>query len=105
MKYQISPMLKVIASIAIVLAAVLGGCAQQPPEFSWYHPQGGEYLFAYDRGECENAVLQNGSELGTNLDGPFFQCMHQRGYALVDGDRVISPPSTAIVLDQQATLQ
>ncbi len=66
----------------LVAAAWLGGCVSQP-NYSWYHPQGGEYLFAFDQRECENQVTSSGMRLGHNAEGPFFSCMYGRGYALV----------------------
>lgn len=63
---------------------LLGGCTSTPaPEFNWYHPDGGEYLFAFDSSECEAQVLAQGRTLGSEVDGPFFQCMQTRGYLLV----------------------
>lgn len=84
----------------------LGGCAAQPSTFSWYHPEGGEFLFAYDSNECAEAVTAAGKTLGADLDGPFFQCMHARGYYLVDGERIVqAPPAQSIALDQQISQQ
>jgi hypothetical protein len=74
----------------------LGGCAIQPAVFSWYHPQGGEYLFTYDSDECAERVSSAGMDLGTNLQGPFFQCMHQRGYYLVDADGIVQAPEQTL---------
>ena len=78
----------------LLLFAVLSiaGCASNGPTYSWYHPLGGEYLFAYDKGECESVVFEQGMARGTDLQGPFFQCMHQRGYYLVGADGVIRSP-------------
>ena len=84
----------------------LGGCAAQPASFSWYHPEGGEYLFAYDSNECTAAVASAGRQLGNDLNGPFFQCMHARGYYLVDGDRIVqAPPAEVVALEQQVSQQ
>ncbi len=85
MKWNL-PLLFAVISIA--------GCATNSPVFSWYHPLGGEYLFSYDKGECESAVAEQGLTLGVELGGPFFQCMHQRGYYLVDSDGVIHNPES-----------
>jgi len=67
---------------------VLGGCghlAGQPTNsFSWYHPQGGEYLFAYDHNQCDALLASRGQRKGTAIDGPFFNCMRDRGYQLLD---------------------
>ena len=84
----------------------LGGCATQPATFSWYHPDGGEYLFAYDSDACTETVISQGGQLGTDLDGPFFQCMHARGYYLVDGERIVqAPPAEVVALEQQVSQQ
>ncbi len=93
--------------LVIALSALaLSGCAAQPETFAWYHPAGGEYLFAYDSDECSDAVTRQGGELGTAIDGPFFQCMHARGYYLVDGERIVqAPPAEAIALEQQVSQQ
>ena len=71
---------------------MLGGCAAQPASFSWYHPEGGEFLFAYDSNECATTVTAAGRELGSDIDGPFFQCMHARGYYLVDANGIVQEP-------------
>ncbi len=81
---------------AVLVALVLGGCAAQSPTFSWYHPQGGEYLFAYDRDQCTTAVQEQGLNLGTDLQGPFFQCMHQRGYYLVNDTGIVQAPEEGL---------
>ena len=78
----------------VCLLAVLGGCSAAAPEYSWFHPQGGEYLFAYDKDECTAEVAAQGAQLGTDLSGPFFSCMHSRGYFLVNGDRIVQAPTT-----------
>ena len=84
----------------------LGGCAAQPASFSWYHPEGGEFLFAYDSNECATTVAAAGHRLGADIDGPFFQCMHARGYYLVDGERIVqAPPAEVVALEQQVTQQ
>lgn len=76
-------------SIAFVTVLVLAGCAAQPPQdFSWYHPQGGEHLFAYDHSECQERLALQGLVPGVNVEGPFFQCMRARGYQLLGGDPV-----------------
>jgi hypothetical protein len=81
-------------TITLITVAVLAisGCASQAPTFSWYHPQGGEYLFSFDAGECTEAVAQQGQQLGTDTQGPFFQCMHSRGYYLVDAQGIVQAP-------------
>ena len=78
--------------VTLGLALGAGGCATPGPIFSWYHPQGGEYLFVYDKDECINVLDVGGLTPGTQVDGPFFQCMIDRGYYLVDGDVVIRGP-------------
>lgn len=90
----------------LLAVASVTGCAGQAPTFSWYHPSGGEFLFAYDMNECESAVTAGGSHLGTEIGGPFFQCMHERGYYLVDGERIVQAPATeALAMDQQVSQQ
>ncbi len=68
--------------LALLLTCL--GCTQKGPEFSWYHPQGGEYLFAYDEGECAAHIRSQGLALGIDPQGPFFECMRGRGYVLLD---------------------
>lgn len=94
------------AFISIIVAVgVLAGCQQQAPSFSWYHPQGGEYLFAYDKDQCEAAVVAEGLQLGADLSGPFFACMLDRGYYLVDGAKIVKAPAeqTASIESQVTT--
>ena len=79
--------------IFVCLAAMLGACSTAAPEFSWFHPQGGEYLFAFDSDECRTEVAAQGTTLGTDTSGPFFSCMHARGYFLVSGDRIVQAPT------------
>ena len=79
---MMASMKRQICLFAFVLACV--GCVQQSPQFSWYHPQGGEYLFAYDEGECASHVQNQGLALGIDPQGPFFECMRGRGYTLLD---------------------
>lgn len=88
--------------LVAVLAGTGFGCANAPAEFSWYHPQGGEYLFAYDKGECETEVLTHQLNLGVDTDGPFFTCMRQRGYALIDDNGVVQIPPIEILATGQA---
>ena len=90
----------------LLAGLLLGGCAAQPASFSWYHPAGGEYLFAYDSDECTETVAREGGELGTDTNGPFFQCMHARGYYLVDGEKIVqAPPAEVMALEQQVSQQ
>ncbi len=77
----------------VVLAIAASACSHQAPTFSWYHPMGGEYLFAYDADECKTAVNEQGRSLGTDTQGPFFQCMHARGYYLVDANGIVQEPT------------
>ena len=85
----------VFRTFAALSTIFLTGCAVSTPQsFSWYHPQGGEYLFAYDRGQCETHVAEKGLRLTADISGPFFSCMHDRGYYLVDGDQIIQAPAT-----------
>lgn len=87
------------ALVTALFALILGGCAAQNSSFSWYHPQGGEYLFAYDRDHCTNVVQNQGLHLGTDLQGPFFQCMHQRGYYLVNSAGIVQSPEEALAME------
>ncbi len=67
-----------------VLSAWLLGCSAAPlVDFTWYHPQGGEHLFAFDQEQCEAQVLAAGQVMGSNPEGLFFHCMGQRGYLLI----------------------
>ncbi len=75
----------------LLITAWLGGCtlnpapgASDPAEFTWYHPQGGEFLFAFDQRQCEDQLVAVGQRLGSDVGGPFFSCMRARGYALID---------------------
>ena len=85
--------------IFIALAAGLAACSHQTPSFSWYHPMGGEYLFAYDANECEASVAAQGKQLGVDTEGPFFQCMHSRGYYLVDAEGIVQAPALQTVAE------
>ena len=90
----------------LLLSTLLSACAAHSPDFSWYHPQGGEYLFAYDQGECETVVANLGLNLGADIDGPFFQCMHARGYYLVDANGIVqAPPAEASLAERQISQQ
>lgn len=92
--------------LILLCSALLGACATQNPTFSWYHPMGGEYLFAYDRDECETSVVEQGMTLGTDTQGPFFQCMHSRGYYLVDANAIVQEPDVlATPAEQQVSKQ
>jgi hypothetical protein len=90
---------------AALLLLVLGGCAAQSANFSWYHPQGGEYLFAYDREECANLVQSQGLSLGTDIKGPFFQCMHRRGYYLVNDTGIVQAPGEIVAFESPQVTQ
>lgn len=71
----------------VIAIAWLGGCTSSPQggsAFTWYHPQGGEYLFVFDQDQCESQLELAGQRLGANIQGPFFTCMKQRGYSLLD---------------------
>jgi hypothetical protein len=67
---------------------LMSGCSTTGPTYSWYHPFGGEYLFAFDHNECVSELADMGMMPGTDIDGPFFKCMQNRGYSLVEP----SPP-------------
>ncbi len=70
---------------ALLLAFIVGAgaCTHQGPVYNWYHPLGGEFLFAFDANECRSAVAELGQQLGVDPSGPFFKCMENRGYSLV----------------------
>lgn len=89
--------MKRILSLGIAIAW-LGGCTSSPngaANFTWYHPQGGEYLFAFDQKQCEIATAGANQRMSVNVQGPFFVCMEQRGYSLVDGQgRLLSAVNT-----------
>ena len=72
--------------LTILAVLAVSGCTAQGPVYSWYHPLGGEYLFAYDHGECVSEMQEMGLSLGNNTDGPFFKCMENRGYSLIGDD-------------------
>ena len=90
--------MRTIALITVALLAI-SGCASQAPTFSWYHPMGGEYLFSYDADECTAFVAQQGEQLGTHTQGPFFQCMHARGYYLVDAQGIVQAPEEVVLAE------
>ena len=105
-----------IVCSALLVVAALGGCATGGPTYSWYHPQGGEYLFAYDRDDCQAHPQAASSQVSAPQfatdaldapEGPFFDCMHQRGYYLVDsaGEILAAPTSQALVLGGQVGQQ
>ena len=72
------------AATAIALAAITStACSQQPVAYGWSHPMSGEYLFAYDKREC-NAQTPETANVQSATQGPFFACMRARGYFLVD---------------------
>ena len=76
-------------NVTAVLAAcaLFAGCSAKPPVYSWYHPLGGEYLFAYDHDECVGELAESGLLPGADVNGPFFVCMRSRGYSLIDSAR------------------
>lgn len=86
--------MKRVAFIAGLI--LITGCAQNAPSFSWHHPEGGEYLFAYDQTQCSEQVTASGAALGTDVNGPFFQCMLDRGYYLINQDRIVRAPSSTL---------
>ena len=73
-------------ALNVVACAFLAqGCTSSTvPTFSWYHPEGGEYLFDFDSAACEREVENQGRSLGTDTSGPYFNCMKALGYMLVD---------------------
>ncbi len=84
------------AAFLLFFIAALGGCANSPaPEFSWYHPASGEYLFAYDAQKCRDQASARGQQFSTDPTSPFFACMYQLGYMLVDEQGVRSTPAIA----------
>lgn len=86
-------------SLILVLLLAVAGCASTGPTFSWYHPQGGEFLFSFDANECTSAVSDQGLQLGSNTQGPFFQCMHSRGYYLVDAQGIVQAPEEVVLAE------
>ncbi|MEM1229815.1 MAG: hypothetical protein AAGI15_04700 [Pseudomonadota bacterium] len=86
------------ATFLLVLLAALGGCASAPapaPEFAWYHPAGGEYLFAYDSQACQEEATARGQADSLDPTSPYFSCMYQLGYLLVDEQGLRSAPTLA----------
>jgi hypothetical protein len=64
-----------LAGAGACLMVTGAGCAGQNRAYSWSHPAGGEYLFAFDSQKC-----------GAGAGEEFFTCMKSRGYFLVDPD-------------------
>ncbi|XOV82458.1 MAG: hypothetical protein ACFHXK_16555 [bacterium] len=90
--------MKPFVLILLTLLAI-SGCASQAPTFSWYHPMGGEYLFSFDAQECTAEVTARGQQLGTDTQGPFFRCMHSRGYYLVDAQGIVQAPEEVVLAE------
>lgn len=44
-------------------------------------------------------VQSQGLTLGTDLKGPFIQCMHQRGYYLVNGTGIVQVSEEVAAFD------
>ena len=68
--------------------------------FTWYHPLGGEYLFAYDHNQCTAEVEALGMSPGADQNGPFFTCMRDRGYSLIGTDIVAAETNTLDLSDR-----
>lgn len=83
--------------IPLFTALLLGGCVTAPEPFNWYHPMGGEHLFAFDADECTAQSAALGQALTAKTDSPFFVCMRARGYALVDEQGNLLEPVAATV--------
>ena len=95
-----------VKTLIFVFCLAAGGCSHTSPTFSWYHPMGGEYLFSFDAGECESNVKRQGLSMGTDTQGPFFQCMHNLGYYLVDANGIVqAPPTQSLAEGPQVTFQ
>lgn len=83
----------------VLFSLAVSACSStQAPVYSWFHPQGGEYLFAYDQDECVAELAADGTQLGTDTKGPFFDCMRDRGYRLVTAV-VVTDPSLRLAED------
>lgn len=85
------------AVITLFLALGLGGCVNAAPEFTWYHPMSGEHLFAFDADECTDRSVAQGLAMTADVKSPFFSCMRQRGYSLVDAQGNQFEPTVAAV--------
>ena len=71
--------------LTFLIVGLTSACTTSPgPTYSWYHPLGGELLFSFDHNECVSQLAAIGIVPGTDLNGPFFKCMQNRGYSLVD---------------------
>lgn len=88
--------------LLLIVTATLGACAgQTSTSYSWYHPQGGEFLFAYDKNTCEAQQLDTSRKLG--VEGPFFSCMLDLGYYLVQDGQILRAPDETTILPKTDT--
>ncbi|MEM7001966.1 MAG: hypothetical protein AAF529_14350 [Pseudomonadota bacterium] len=88
--------------LLLTATAGLGACAgQSPTSYSWYHPQGGEYLFDYDKNTCEAQHLEPSRKPG--VEGPFFSCMLDLGYYLVQDGQILRAPDETTILPKTDT--
>ncbi|MDA1075735.1 MAG: hypothetical protein O3A63_13380 [Proteobacteria bacterium] len=69
---------------SLLTSVMLPGCSTTPQEYSWTHPDGGEYLFAFDARQCDAFAVQATSLTDASEAEPFFSCMQDRGYFLID---------------------
>ncbi|MEM7077188.1 MAG: hypothetical protein AAF513_01045 [Pseudomonadota bacterium] len=95
-------MKRLLVAMAVLLA--LGGCMTQGEVYTWSHPMGGEYLFAFDKAECEAGVgpteVAQSSDPSMGPEGPFFTCMLDRGYYLVSERGVVRAPTRPTIAAQ-----
>ena len=78
---KLRTIVKVVISTSLSVA-LLSGCASEgraaASSYAWSHPMSGEYLFAYDHGQCADQARGD-------LDAPlFFSCMQDLGYYQID---------------------
>lgn len=91
-----------ISALVVIFTACLSGCAASSPSYLWHHPQGGEYLFAFDEKVCSDEARNVPVVRQHDVDGPFFACMYEKGYYLVNEDGIVRAPDVAL---SQASLQ
>ena len=67
------------------------GCAATDEQYAWSHAMSGDYLFAFDHGQCADQVA------GATAGPEFFTCMQGLGYFLIDP--LTGAPVAALDLD------
>ena len=88
-----------VVATACVMGAATSGCAA-PQQYAWQHPESGEFLFEFDRSECVaqattvNIEAKALSRVMGDRNGPFFQCMYNRGYSLAGTSQSLPLPAS-----------